>query len=152
RCRCRRTGRVPQVAGLAARGGQDNVSGVNCQVSGAQVTGRGQAGWQRDAIGQSMDWVVQCLFDCVVFVVRMVVQRLRGLGCGQWPAVAATVTATPRNSSALSGGEVEIVYAYRIHGELYTGIHEEPFLLPNWAQEYVARFPSGGSLVLRVDP
>jgi hypothetical protein len=99
-----------------------------------------------------MDWILSYLLDCLIFILKSIVRGLKAMGCGRWPAVSAAVTATPRISSTLSGGEVEIVYAYRITGELYTGIHEEPFLLPNSAQEYAARFPSGGSLVVRVDP
>jgi hypothetical protein len=47
---------------------------------------------------------------------------------------------------------VEIVYAYRFEGELYTGIHEEPFLLADSLTDYVERFAEGRSVVVRVKP
>jgi hypothetical protein len=45
---------------------------------------------------------------------------------------------------------VEVVYSYRLNGELYPGIHEEPFLLADSLAEYLERFGAGRSLVVRV--
>jgi hypothetical protein len=50
------------------------------------------------------------------------------------------------------GPRVEIVYAFRVNGELYTGLHEEPFLLTKSLTEYVERFREGTLIVVRVKP
>jgi hypothetical protein len=47
---------------------------------------------------------------------------------------------------------VEIAYSFRFKGELYTGLHEEPFLLGDSVADYVERFAEGRSAVVRVKP
>ena len=64
----------------------------------------------------------------------------------------ATVTAPPSTSSGFGCPSAEIVYSYRFDGELYTGIHEESFLLNDSLTDYVERFGEGRSLVVRVKP
>jgi len=60
------------------------------------------------------------------------------------------VTADPTVSSGYGGRSVEIVYSYRVDGELYTGLHDEPCLLSE--SEYMERFTKGSTFVVRVKP
>lgn len=77
---------------------------------------------------------------------------LRACHTGQWPLASATVTAPPATSSGLICPNAEIVYSYRVDGELYTGIHEEPFLMSDSSTAYVERFGEGRNLMVRVRP
>jgi hypothetical protein len=51
---------------------------------------------------------------------------LKASGSGKWPSAEATVTADPMLLNRFGSSAVEIVYSYRVGGELYTGLHEEP--------------------------
>ena len=46
----------------------------------------------------------------------------------------------------------EVTYVYNYGGEPFTGLHREPCILSGSAEEYVARFPTGGNVVVRVKP
>jgi len=67
-----------------------------------------------------------------------------------WPLVEAIVTAAPIKSRGYGGTSIEIPYSYRSHGELYTGLHEEPSTL--WNSRYMERFPRGRIFKVRVKP
>lgn len=73
-------------------------------------------------------------------------------GTDRWPSANATVTAPPRSFEGIGCPRVEIVYSFRVNGELYTGFHEEPFLSTNSLAEYVERFGEGRNLIVRVKP
>jgi hypothetical protein len=45
-----------------------------------------------------------------------------------------------------------MVYSYRVEEELYTGLHEEPFLLADSLADYISRFSNGRKFVVRVTP
>lgn len=96
------------------------------------------------------------LFDYLLKVIayrfNAGVHGLRVCGAGDWPLANATITAPPTSSLGLGCPKAEIVYSYRIDGELYTGIHEESFLMADWLAAYVERFREGRSLVVRVKP
>ena len=88
----------------------------------------------------------------IIYVFKAIVHWLRVRGSEKWPFADATVTAPPTSSHGYGCPKVEIVYSYRVEGELYTGIHEEPFLLTDSLTDYVARFGVGSSLVVSVKP
>lgn len=81
---------------------------------------------------------------------RSIRNGLSGIGSGAWPTVEALVTADPARRDGIGGSVVEIVYSYRVEGELYTGIHEEPVFLED--TEYQERFIKGRHFVVRVKP
>jgi len=81
---------------------------------------------------------------------RSIRNSLNGAGSGSWPKTEATVTADPERRDGMAGSIVEIVYSYRIEGELYTGMHEEPVFLGD--TEYEQRFIKGRRFVVRVRP
>src|ERR1700730_13778359 len=83
-------------------------------------------------------------------VVRSAWNWLNGFGSGKWPSVTATITAEPMRIDRFGGNTVEIVYAYRFEGELYTGLHEEPCFFSE--SDYMERFPKGRSFMVRVKP
>jgi len=99
-----------------------------------------------------MDALFEYLLKAVVYALRAIMRRLRVWGSGQWALANATVTAPPASSSGFGCPRVEIVYSYRFKGELYTGIHEEPFLLAGSLTDYVERFAEGRTIVVRVKP
>jgi hypothetical protein len=69
---------------------------------------------------------------------------------GGWSKVEATVTAEPQIVTGLFSTKVEFPFSYRIDGELYTGLHEEPTLMTQ--SEYKERFAEGRTFVVRVNP
>ncbi len=89
--------------------------------------------------------------DVIVgYIVRSMRNARRSGGSTEWVLVEAIVTADPIKSSGYGGTSVEIVYSYRFQGELYTGLHEEPFFLPD--SEYMERFAKGRTFMVRVKP
>lgn len=84
------------------------------------------------------------------YIFKAVVNWVRARGSRKWPSVEATVLADP-DRGGVGCLKVEIFYSYRFDGELYTGSHDEPFLIDS-TKEYAARFPKDGSLVVRIKP
>ena len=99
-----------------------------------------------------MDALFEYLLKALVYAFNAIVHWLRICGSGKWPLANATVTAPPISSHGIGCPSVEIVYCYRVKGELYTGVHEEPFLSAGSLTDYVERFGEGKSLVVRVKP
>ena len=86
----------------------------------------------------------------LVFLFKILGRWAKFYGNKHWPSVDATITATPSASMAAFGcPTVEIPYEYRVNGELYIGLHEEPFLLMGSLTEYAAQFRAGSKLVIR---
>jgi hypothetical protein len=96
------------------------------------------------------------LFDYLLKVIAYTFNAgahwLRLCGTGEWPLAYATITAPPTSSPGLGCPKAEIVYSYRIDGELYTRIHGESLSMADSLAAYVARFREGRSLVVRVKP
>ena len=89
----------------------------------------------------------------ISYFFKILVRWLRFRHSAQWPRADATVTAAPSSTSGAWGCPVaEIPYAYRVGGELYTGLHEEPFLLSDSAKNYAERFGRDATLVVRIEP
>jgi hypothetical protein len=99
-----------------------------------------------------MDALFEYLLKAVPYAFSAIVHWLKMSGSGQWPPATGTVTAPPTTSSGLGCPRVEIVYSYRVQGELYTGIHEEHFLATDSLTDYVERFGEGRGIVVRVKP
>ncbi len=99
-----------------------------------------------------MDALFEYLLRTISYAFNSLAHWLRVRGAGLWPFANATVTAPPTNSSGLGCPRVEIVYSYRVKGELYTGIYEESFLSSDSAEGYIERFGEGRSIVVRVKP
>jgi hypothetical protein len=99
-----------------------------------------------------MDALFEYLLKAIVYTFNVTVHWLRVCGTAHWPLANATVTAAPISSFGFACPSAEIVYAYRFQGELYTGIHEEPFILTDSLTDYVERFREGRSLVVRIKP
>ncbi len=99
-----------------------------------------------------MDFLFVYLLKAMVYTLRTMMHSLKIWGSGHWHLANATVTAPPVGSHWLGCPAVEIVYSYRFKGELYTGIHEEPFLSTDSLTDYVERFGEGKSIVVRVKP
>jgi len=79
-------------------------------------------------------------------------RSLRFLGASKWPQTTATVVAPPIVDSDVFSPNVEIIYTYRIDGELYNSSHREPLLLEDSVKEYTDRVPQGTEIVVRVKP
>ena len=99
-----------------------------------------------------MDFLFDYLLKIIAYAFNATTRWVRGRGSEKWSFAKAVVTAPPKNSSGLGCPRVEFVYSYRFKGELYTGLHEEPFWLADSAADYAERFGEGRSLVVRVKP
>ena len=99
-----------------------------------------------------MDALFEYLLKALVYALRVVIHWPRVVGSGRWLLANATVTAPPTSFSGIGCVRVEIVYSYRVNGELYTGLHEELFLSTGLLADYVERFGEGRRIVVRVKP
>ncbi len=99
-----------------------------------------------------MDALFEYLLKAIAYAFNAFVHWLKVRGTSRWPFANATITAPPVSSSGFGCPSVEIVYSYRIEGELYTGIHEKPFLSTDAVKDYVERFGVGRSIIVRVKP
>jgi hypothetical protein len=99
-----------------------------------------------------MDALFEYLLQATLYSFNALVHWLRVCGTSRWPLANATVTAPPTSLSGIGCPGVEIVYSFRVKGELYTGIHEEPFLSTDSLADYVERFGEGRRIVVRVKP
>jgi hypothetical protein len=99
-----------------------------------------------------VEYLLDHALKSIVFLVKVLGQSARTWGTGQWYLAEATITAPPSDTSGFGCPSVEIVYSYRFKGELYTGIHEEPFLSSDSLTDYVERFGEGKTIVVRVKP
>jgi Protein of unknown function (DUF3592) len=99
-----------------------------------------------------MDALFEYLLKALVYASRVIIRWPKVIGSGQWLLANAAVTAPPTRLSGIGCPRVEIVYSYRVKGELYTGLHEEPFMSTDSVTEYIERFAEGRSVVVRVKP
>lgn len=99
-----------------------------------------------------VDVILEHFIRLVVFLMKSVAQSLKTPGARTWPCAEATVTDEPVVLRTLGCPTVEIVYSYRVEGELYTGLHEEPFLLADSLTDFVGRCSKGQSFLVRYKP
>jgi len=89
----------------------------------------------------------------LIYIFKVITRWTKFRGSRSWDTNEATVTATPNKTPATLGyPTLEIPYKYRVNGELYTGLHEEPFLLLDSLNTFAARFTEGDRLVIRIKP
>jgi hypothetical protein len=89
----------------------------------------------------------------LVYLFKILVRWAKFYGSQHWPSAEGIVTSTPSPSTPVWGCRtVEIPYEYRVNGELYTGLHEEPFLLMDSLTKYAAQFTARSKLVIRTRP
>ena len=98
-----------------------------------------------------MEGVILGLIRLVAFVFRSAWTWLSTSGSSDWPLAEAVITDEPVLVDGLGGSKVEIVYSYRVDGELYTGLHEEPGFAGS-ASEYMERLTKGRGFIVRVKP
>ncbi len=97
------------------------------------------------------DVLLENIFKVVVYAFKSAIRWVCTSKGSKWPLVEATITAPPLSLSGAGGLAVELVYSYRFNGELYTGLHEEVFLLKSSGADYITRFGEGRSIVVRVN-
>ncbi|MGO8797217.1 MAG: DUF3592 domain-containing protein [Candidatus Sulfotelmatobacter sp.] len=90
--------------------------------------------------------------DFLVVVFKRIIGQTAARGSDAWPLAEGTVTAPPRAKFRLGRQSIELVYSYRFQGELYTGDHEQSFVLGRSLPDYVKRFGKGSRLAVRVKP
>lgn len=98
-----------------------------------------------------MDFLIDSLIRLVIYAFRAVWSRLNASGSAEWPLAQATVSDNPVRIEGAFSTTVEIVYSYRVDGELYTGLHEEP-VFKGSDTEYSERFAKGGRFTVRIKP
>ena len=93
---------------------------------------------------------VEHLLRLIIYSFKSVVHSVNVAGTGRWSCTEATVTTEPTVARGFGCPTVEVAYSYRVDGELYTGIYEQPFLLADSVSECVERFSNGRKFVVRV--
>jgi hypothetical protein len=96
--------------------------------------------------------ILEYVFRAIISSFKLIVLWVKTLGTSHWSCVEAIVTDQPMVSLQFGCPSVEVVYSYRIDGELYTGLHDEPFLMDDSQEEYIARFSTGRKFMVRVKP
>lgn len=98
-----------------------------------------------------MDVLIESIFKVLVYAFRSSVHWVSASKSSKWHLEKASTTAPPLRLSRFGALGVELVYSYRFNGELYTGLHEEVFLLESSVADYIERFGEGRSVVVRVN-
>jgi hypothetical protein len=88
----------------------------------------------------------------VEWLVRVVMRLVQVLRSNSWPTVSGKVNAADYQKATFGCDLVAILYEYHLDGHVYVGSYKNPFISPLLAERYVARFPNGTELVLRVKP
>jgi hypothetical protein len=91
------------------------------------------------------------LVRLLFYLFRSIGTWLASYGARKWATADAIVTEDPVRVAGFPDSTVEIVYSYRVGGELYAGLHEEPAFMGS-GSEYMERFPKGRNFVVRVKP
>jgi hypothetical protein len=99
-----------------------------------------------------VDVFLEHILRFIIYSFRSVVHSMKAAGTGKWSFAEATVTAQPTVLRGFGRPVVEVVYSYRSEGEVYTGLHEEPFLRQESLANYVVRFSEGRKFVVRFKP
>jgi hypothetical protein len=84
-------------------------------------------------------------------IVRIVARLTKERGNDQWPRENGTVYHST-TSDLFPGGLAEIIYSYSHKGLYLSGTHEKRFSSYFEANRYVASFPKGSKIVIRVKP
>ena len=95
-----------------------------------------------------MYWLIRWLVDNIV---RIVGRLTKERGSDQWPHENATVYHST-TSDRFPGGVAEVIYSYSHNGQYFSGTHEKHFSSYFEANRYVASFPKGAKIVVRVKP
>ena len=98
-----------------------------------------------------IDKLLEYLLKAILYLFRTAILSVKALGIHDWVCVEATVTDQPTRTSWLCPG-VEFAYSYRVEGELYTGVHKQPFFSDESSAEFAERFSGGRKLLVRVNP
>jgi len=93
----------------------------------------------------------QALIRFLAYLFKSIWTWSASFGVGKWATADAVVTGDPVRVEGFFGATVEIVYSYRVEGELYTGLHEELAFMGS-DSEYMERFTKGRTFVVRVKP
>jgi hypothetical protein len=70
------------------------------------------------------------LVRILFYLLRSIWAWLASSGVRKWSTAAAIVTEDPVRVAGFLGSTVEVVYSYRVGGELYTGLMKNP---SSWA-------------------
>ena len=97
-----------------------------------------------------MSGILDGLIRLVAFLVRSLWIWFLQIKTGKWTQAEAVVSDHPTRLDGFALSSVEFPYSYRVDGELYTGLHEEPCFLSE--AEYMERFRKGRTFVVRVKP
>jgi hypothetical protein len=89
----------------------------------------------------------------VEYLVRVLMRLVQVVRSNSWPIVSGKIHAAVfHQKTGLGCDSVEIFYEYNLDGQVYVGSYKNPFISPVLAERYVARFPKGTELLLRVKP
>jgi hypothetical protein len=88
----------------------------------------------------------------VEYLFRAMSRVIRNRGSGSWSIAKANVTSSACPNAVYGCHIAEVYYAYRVNGELYTGVNEKPFISPNSGENYVKQFAPGTEFTVRINP
>jgi hypothetical protein len=88
----------------------------------------------------------------VEYLFRALTRMIKRRGSGAWHVAKAAVTSSACPRAGYGCDVAEVCYTYRVHGELYAGINQKPFILHNSGENYASRFAPGTDIAVRVKP
>ena len=88
----------------------------------------------------------------VGYLLRMAIRLIKGRGSNQWPRETATVWSSNASNLHYGWGVAEIIYWYSHNGKYFSGTHQKQFISYDSANRYIAGFPKGAQIVVRVKP
>ena len=94
-------------------------------------------------------WFLDILVEYLVRVAMRIVQILRSRS---WPAVAGTVTGSFYVNADFGCDIAKVCYEYRVDGVNHVGTYKNPVFFKSLGENYIARFPHGTELIIRIKP
>lgn len=82
------------------------------------------------------------------YLIETVRYLIKARGSDHWPKENATALVSRKTRYA----DAEIIYSYTHEGRYCSGTHEKMFRSLESAKRYVASFPTGSKIVVRVKP
>jgi hypothetical protein len=88
----------------------------------------------------------------VIYVIKLVMLAFKMRGSDKWPIATATVFFTDESAANSSYPTATVAYSYEFDGKNFDGGTDKPFISPESAKQYLARFPKESRLKIRVKP
>jgi hypothetical protein len=94
-------------------------------------------------------WFFDIFVEYLFRVLGRAFKRRRSRG---WPMAKATVVSSACPIAGYGCNVAEVVYTYRVNGELHSGTNEKPFISHDSGENYINHYPPGTEFNIRVKP